>query len=573
MKKITWDLSSLYQNYEQVDKDIELIKTLTSKFTTDYHEKLSTLTSQQLAQAIGEFETIIEMLGRVMSYVYLEFATDDSNGVTLNKYQTITSKIEEDLIFFELELAKLEEDTLAMHIVYIPKYAFYLESIKKQKKYQLPLPSEKILLKKELTSSSAWSRLFDEYIGKIEFSYQGEKKSEEEILTLLYNKDRDVRKAASISLTKGLKKHSHVLTYIYNMVRADLRIEGEIRGYESPEISRHLDNKITQSSVDSLVVTALNNTDIVADYYKQKAKILGIKKLKDYDRYAPISKSTKKIPFSQAKELVLNAFKNFDEELYTIAKKAFKENWIDVYPKSGKRGGAFSHPTVTTAHPYVLLNYTDGIRDIFTVAHELGHAIHQYLSREVGYINFDTPLTTSETASVFAEMLLFDYIKDKFPAQELQSIYASKLEDIFATLYRQIIFTTFERRVHENKGELKTEEISAIWMSENKKMFGSSVELTENYSYWWSYIPHFIHTPFYCYAYSYGQLLVLSLYALYKESGEAFIPKYKQFLSSGGSRSPKELISVFGFDIEDSAFWELGIKEVRKLLKEFKDGN
>ena len=573
MNTINWDLSSIYQNYEQVDKDIELIKSLSTQFTTQYQEKLSTLTSQQLNQAIGEFETILEMLGRVMSYVYLEFATDDSNGVTLNKYQTITTQIEEGLIFFELELAKLEEDTLAMHIVYIPKYAFYLESIKKQKKYQLPLPSEKILLKKELTSSSAWSRLFDEYIGKIEFKYNGEIKSEEEILSLLYNKKRAVRKAASISLTKGLKKHSHVLTYIYNMVRADLRIEGEIRGYESPEISRHLDNKITQSSVDSLVVTALNNTDIVADYYKQKAKILGIKKLKDYDRYAPISKSTKKIPFSEAKELVLNAFKNFDEELYTIAKKAFDENWIDVYPKSGKRGGAFSHPTVTKAHPYVLLNYTDGIRDIFTVAHELGHAIHQYLSRQVGYINFDTPLTTSETASVFAEMLLFDYIKDKFPKKELQSIYASKLEDIFATLYRQIIFTTFEREVHENKGELKTEEISTIWMNENKKMFGSSVELTENYSYWWSYIPHFIHTPFYCYAYSYGQLLVLSLYALYKESGEDFIPKYKQFLSSGGSRSPKELISVFGFDIEDSAFWELGIKEVRKLLKEFKNGN
>jgi oligoendopeptidase F len=240
-------------------------------------------------------------------------------------------------------------------------------------------------------------------------------------------------------------------------------------------------------------------------------------------------------------------------------------------PKKAKRGGAFSHPSVTTSHPYVLLNYTYSLRDVFTIAHELGHAIHQYLSRGVGYINFDTPLTTSETASIFAEMLLFESIKNTLDTDELKSLYSSKLEDIFATLYRQVIFTTFEREIYKNEKELSSDDYSKIWMEQNQKMFGNSVKLTKNYSIWWSYIPHFIHSPFYCYAYAYGQLLVLTLFRLYKNKTPNFNQTYIKFLSSGGSKSPSELIKMFGLDIEDDNFWQLGIDVIKELTQEFEE--
>lgn len=569
---MNWDLTALYKSEEELNDSIQKSLKDAKLFEHTYKEKIKELKAKEFIKVLDEYEEIFEGVGRAITYAFLIFATDSTKGGFFAKYQKLANEIEEKLLFFELEFNLLDEKKQDKIINKSKTKAFYLKSLKEQKKHQLTLAEEKIMLKKDLVSSSAFSRLFDEHLSKLKFKLGDKEVSEEEVLSELYSSDRNKREEASISLSEGLKPHLNLLAYIFNMVKTDLKIDCDIRSYESVEAPRHISNKISQRSVDALIESTTKHFEIVNEYYKIKAKLLGYDKLYDYDRYAPIEGGENNYDFEKSKEIVLNAFKNFDERFYEIALKAFDEKWIDVYPKENKRGGAFSHGATPNTHPYVLLNHTDGRRDLFTLAHELGHAIHQYLSRDVGYLSADTPLTTAETASVFAEMIVFDYIKSNLKDKELISLYASKLEDIFATLFRQIIFTTFERRVHAKDGELSIEEFSEFWYEENAKMFGDSVELGENYKIWWSYIPHFIHSPFYCYAYSYGQLLVLALYGLYKsEILDDFKDKYIEFLSSGGSKSPKELIELFKFDIEDVEFWEIGIDEVKTILNEFKD--
>jgi len=568
-----WDLAPLYKNSEELDIDIEKTKNLAIKFENSYKTKLNSLDKNEFIKSLNGYENILEGLGRCLTYAFLIFATDSNKGGFLAKYQKLGNDIEEKLLFFELEFNEISKDKQDEIIKISGIKSFYLENLQKEKKFQLTLKEEKILLKKDLTSSSAFSRLFDEHTSRLKFNFQGKEVSEEIVLSELYNADREIRKEASESLTNGFKPSLNILAYIFNMIKTDLKIECDIRDYSSVEEPRHLSNKISKQSVDALIDATMDNTKIVKDYYQLKKEILKIDTIYDYDRYAPIGNSKDEYDYEKSKKIVLDAFKNFDEEFYQIAKKAFDENWIDVYPKENKRGGAFSHSAVPSAHPYVLLNHTNRRRDVFTLAHELGHAIHQYLSQEVGYLCSDTPLTTSETASIFAEMMVFDYIKNGLSKEESISLYGGKLEDIFATLFRQITFTTFERGVHSFENELNVDDFNKIWYEENQKMFGDSVELTENYKTWWCYIPHFIHSPFYCYAYSYGQLLVLALYGLYKNSKDkiSFKDNYKTFLKAGGSKSPKELISLFGFNIDDKEFWNIGLKEIYRLVDEFKN--
>lgn len=392
----------------------------------------------------------------------------------------------------------------------------------------------------------------------------------------MHHPQRNIRKEAQKIFSKKLRKSRHLLSYILNMVRKDVRISQELRGYERPESFRHLQNAATQKSVDKLIEVVNGHFSIVGEYYEIKKALLGLKELKDYDRYAPLAIKGEELAYQEALGLVLQSFGQFSKEFKNIASKALKKGWIDSHPSPHKRGGAFSHGSVPSAHPYVLLNYTQTRRDAFTIAHEFGHMIHQELSKTQGYLNMDTPLTTAETASVFAEMLLFNSLKTKLSKQELVALYAGKLEDIFSTLFRQVVMTNFERRIHDEREELKPEAFDRIWREENEKMFGQSVSLSKNYDGWWCYIPHFVHSPFYCYAYSYGQLLVLALFGLYKsqktaKGREKFIQKYVEFLSLGGSKSPKELIASFGLNIESDRFWLIGMNEVQKMFNEFKE--
>ena len=564
-----WNLKDLFADEKAASVYLQALQESAVKFRAHYENKLATLKNAEFQNALKEFERVAQGIAKVMSYAYLCFAKDTAQGAFYAKFENECKKVEENLLFFELEISEFEDKKAQNLIKACAGYEFYLHNLIKNKKHKLSKKEERVMLFMSSTGASAFARLFDETMSRIRVPFGDEKLSEEEILSKLYSNDRNARKIAAKNFTKVLKKNAPLLTYIFNMIKAERKSIGELRGYKNAEESRHISNQITQASVDSLIATTEKNFHLVSTFYERKRRILGLKTLKDYDRYAPVGKDIS-VEYKEVQKIVLKAFEAFSSEFASIAKEAFSGGWVDVYPKERKQGGAFSHSAVSDVHPFVLLNYTGRRRDLFTLAHELGHTIHQKLSYEVSFLNQDTPLTTAETASVFAEMLVFDYMKGTLKKDELIGLYAAKLEDIFATLYRQINFTTFEREIHAQNGELSEAEFGEIWLKESKKMFGKSVKLSPHYKLWWSYIPHFIHTPFYCYAYAYAQLLVLALYGLYK-SGKCkdFKARYLQMLRLGGSKSPKELVGLFGFDIEDKNFWQLGIKEIEKLVGEF----
>ncbi len=563
-----WDLNAIFKSTKEVDRFADDLKIRAEIFEREHNGKVAKISD--IESVMREYEGICEGLARIATYTFLLFAKDTKNGATYAKYELIANEIQSIVVFFEVEFAKLDDKTAQKFIAKSTHYKYYLSKIFAQKKHALSKLEEKIILKLSPVGANAFSRLFDEHISKMRFVLDSQVLNEEEILSKLHDKSRVVRKKAQKAMTKNLKKSAHILSYIINIIKKDTAICCDLRGYEKPESFRHIDNQISQKSVDSMINIVESNFELVHRYYRLKSRLLGIKKLKDFDRYAPLDfEKNGAIPYAQAKDLVLQTYADFSPTFGKIAQNAFKNGWVDSHPCNDKRGGAFSHGATPQSHPFVLLNYTGGRRDIFTIAHEFGHAIHQELSKSVGYLNMDTPLTTAETASVFGEMLLFDKMKQKLRGKELTALYAGKIEDIFSTLFRQVVMTNFERRIHAESDELSIEKLSEIWQSENAKMFGDSLKLTKNYALWWSYIPHFIHSPFYCYAYSYGQLLSLALFGLYKNDKKDFVPKYTEFLSAGGSKSPKDLVKIFGFDIEDTAFWKFGINEVKKLLSEF----
>ncbi|KGI55519.1 M3 family oligoendopeptidase [Campylobacter sp. MIT 97-5078] len=567
--KENWNLKHLFENENELEKAIQETQKQSEAFKQNYKNKLEMFSCQDFEKVIKEYEKLLIKVGKIMTYAYLNFASDTSKGSFLAKCENECKQSEENLLFFELEFCELNEVKSKEFANNLKEYSFYLNNLLKNKKHKLSQKEERIILNLSNTGAQAFSRLFDESLARLKIPFENELLSEEEILSKMSNADRKVRKKAAKAFSKALEKNAPLLTYIYNMIKTERASICKLRGFKNAEEPRHLSNQISQNSVDALINCTEKNFDLVSKFYKKKKQILGFKTLKDYDRYAPIGKDVS-MEFSEAKSIVLKAFKNFSPAFFNIANEAFEKEWIDIYPKEGKRGGAFSHSATPDTHPYILLNYTKKRRDLFTLAHELGHTIHQKLSYNVSYLNQDTPLTTAETASVFAEMLVFDLLKKELKKDELIGLYAAKIEDIFATLYRQINFTTFERKIHAHTEELSTKKINEIWMQESKKMFQDSVILGKRYASWWSYIPHFIHSPFYCYAYAYAQLLVLALYGLYKSKKcENFTELYIKMLSLGGSKDPKELIGMFGFDIEDKYFWDIGIKEIKKLVDEF----
>ena len=567
-----WNLKPLFESKEILENNIQENIKNSQKFEDKYKNQMASLQPLEFEKMLREYEGICENLSCVMTYAYLCFAANTKEGAFLSKCEMEVNKAQEKLLFFEIEFNALPNNIQSAFIKQCKKHSYFLELLAKNAKHQLTLPEEKVLLKMQPVGVDSFKRLFDEHLSALRFKFQDKEVSEEEVLSLLYDKNRETRKEAAQSLSETLSKNLELLAYIYNVVRKDLKISAELRGYSNLEESRHIDNQITQKSVDIMVQTINDSVGVVEEYYKLKTQLLGLETLYDYDRYAPLLCSEdSEFSYEESKKLVLETFLEFSPRFYEIAKCAFDEGWIDSHPRENKRGGAFSHGAVPSVHPYLMLNHTNRRRDVFTMAHELGHTIHQYLSYGVGYLNADTPLTTAETASVFAEMLLFEKLKNMLSREEKIALYASKLEDIFATLFRQNVFTNFERRVHQKEGELSVDEFSQIWQEENQKMFGKSVVLTQNYSCWWSYIPHFIHTPFYCYAYSYGQLLVMALFGVYRKEGQDFVNKYEKFLSLGGSQSPRELVGIFGLDIEDDDFWKIGICEVKRLMQGLKE--
>jgi len=580
---IKWDLSDLYSGLEdsRIERDTKGLMKRSAAFEKKYRGKINskTITAPALLKAVSELESISEQIGKLLSFAYLKFAADTArpeHGAFLQKIQEKATEARKYLMFFELEWVALS-DSKARKLMGDSKlshYRHFLEQERKYKPHRLSEPEEKILDEKANTGSRAFRRLFDEVLNNIRFKVRLDGKiqslSETETLALLYDPGRAKRKAAAEGLTEGLLANAHVLTFIFNTLVQDHAVSDRLRSFSYPMESRHLDNEIDRATVDALITSCEKNYGMVAKYYKLKKRLLGLKKFYDYDRYAPLFSDSKAIGYGEGKKIILSSFDVFSPKMSEIAGKFFEKNWIDAETRDGKRGGAFSHGTVPSAHPYVFMNYTGRLRDVMTLAHELGHGVHQYLSRKQGYFQSNTPLTTAETASVFAEMLVFHKLTEtvKDPKTRL-SLVCSKLEDIFATVFRQVVLTRFEESLHtarRERGELRQEDIDKLWVQANKPMFGDSVELTENYSHWWLYIPHFIHSPFYCYAYSFGELLVLALYHKYLNEGNKFVPRYIELLSSGGSEAPEKLLERVGVNIKDPGFWQGGLDLLKDMV-------
>ena len=580
---VRWNLADLYAGVDDPALDADLAAALerANAFAERYRGRVAELAAAELAEAVDEYESLQEPVGRAGAFVGLLFAADTSDprhGARMQSVQERSSEIHNALVFFELEWVALEEDA-AKRLLEDPALAarrHLLGSLRRYKPHVRSEAEEQLLEQTANTGRRAFSRLFDEVMGDARFTVEleggSQEVSEEEVLSLLYEPDRTTRRAGAAALTKGLHERTRVLSFIFNTLVHDKTVDDRLRRYEDPMDARNLANEIDGASVRALIDACVRQYPLVARYYRMKGRLLGIPDLKDYDRYAPVPGAEGRREWAEARELVLSAYADFAPAMAEVAQRFFDERWIDAELRPGKRGGAFSASTVPSAHPYVMLNYTGNLRDVMTVAHELGHGVHQYLARDRGLFEQDTPLTTAETASVFGEMIVFRrLLREESDPRIRLALLCGKLEDAFATVFRQVAMTRFEQQLHaarRGEGELAPDRIGELWMEANREMFGDSVELTEDYRCWWLYIPHFVHTPFYCYAYAFGELLVLALIRRYDEEGDAFVPRYLELLASGGSASPPALLARVGLDITDPAFWDGGLALLGELVDE-----
>ena len=575
--EILWKLSDLYKMSDdpQVDADIGWCEEEAKEIRKGFSGRVAELTAAELLSLVQRLERLETMLGRIATFAFLNFTTQTQNaaaGAFLQKIKEAGSRIGRETVFFELEWSKADEKTASSLLdkEIIGHYRHHLASMRRYARHLLSAAEETLLIEKSPVGRSSWTNLFEKVMGHLKFGET--QRSEEEVLTDLYNPDRDVRAKAADELTEGLKSQLHILTHIFNTLLAEKMIDDRLRKYDSWVSSMNLYNELSDQTVEVLVDAVTSRYDIVQRYYRLKKGLLGLDTLYDYDRYAPLPHlPTASVSWPDCKEMVLTAFHDFSPDMAGIAEQFFSREWIHAPLLDGKRGGAFAHPCVPEVHPYVMVNYTGSLRDISTVAHELGHGVHQFLAAKMGYYNSSTTLVLAETASVFAELLLFNsQLKLLASAEERKAFICQKLESIFATVFRQVSMNRFEHLAHNGrraKGELASEELSAHWLATQRAMFSDSVSLREDYGIWWSYIPHFLSTPGYVYSYAFGELLVLALYNLYREEGASFVPKYLTLLGAGGSNTPYELLKPFGVNLDDPTFWQGGLATIDEMLK------
>ena len=580
---IRWDLSDLYGGPDdpRIDADLDRALERAEAFAGLHRGRVGSLDAAGLALALDELEAISELVGRAGAYSGLLFAQDTGHprhGALLQHVQQRSSAIHNVLVFFELEWVGLG-DAEATALLADPALAarrHYLENSRRYRPHVLGEKEEQILEDLANTGTRAWSRLFDEVMAAARFPLEEDggtrELCEEEVLALLYHPERERRRAAAQSLSEGLRANSRVLGYVFNVLTQDKATRDRLRSYRHAKQSRNLANEIDDATVEALLAAAERGFPTVARYYRLKAKLLGLPRLEDFDRYAPIAQTESHRSFDEARSIVIDAYADFSPRMAEVAGLFFEKRWIDAELRPGKRGGAFSASTIPSVHPYVLLNYTGNLRDVMTVAHELGHGVHQYLARHQGLFQQDTPLTTAETASVFGEMLVFRRLlaQEGDPRVRL-ALLCGKLEDAFATVFRQVVMTRFEEKLHatrRSEGELAIARVNGLWLEANRPMFGDAVQLSDDYGWWWLYIPHFVHSPFYCYAYAFGELLVLALLRRFDEAGEAFVPEYLELLAAGGSRPPPELLARLDLDITDPDFWDGGLEVLDAMVGE-----
>jgi oligoendopeptidase F len=583
---VSWDLGDLYKTVDdpRIEGDLAEARRRAEAFEAAYRGKIDVPggpAPDLLRIALEELESLSEQMDRPAVYAGLLHAakTDDPRrGALLARTREQRTVINKHLIFFDLEWVKLSDDT-ARALLQTPqlmKYRHYLDQKRAWRPHYLSEPEEKVLDEKNNTGRAAFVRLFDETIASMRFPVEREGRVEQlslqQVSSKLYEPDREVRRAAAAGWTKGLQENARLLTYIFNTLVLDHHSDCTLRHFDGPMGPRNLANEISDQVVDALMTAAERHHGTVQRYYRLKGRLLGIEPLYDYDRYAPIFPDQPACDWEQGRRTVLESYEAFSPRAGEVVREFFDRRWIDAELREGKRGGAFSSSAVPSVHPYILMNWTDKLRDVMTLAHELGHGLHQYLSRRVGYLQCDTPLTTAEMASVFGEMLTFQRLQQLYPEPRTRlAMLCSKIEDGFATVFRQVVLTRFEQLLHkarQERGELTTEQVNELWLEANRPMHGDAVRLTDGYAWWWLYIGHFIHVPFYCYAYAFGELLVLALVQKYKQEGPAFVPRYLDLLSAGGSEAPHVLLARLGVDVTDPGFWELGLRLLDDMVAE-----
>jgi oligoendopeptidase F len=580
-----WNLTHLYPGIgsEPFRDDLARAEAECKAIAEAYRGKLEDVAkgadaSAELGAAVQRLEAVEDLLGRLMSYAGLVYSGDTTDPVRAKFYGDTQERLtaaSSELLFFGLELNRIDDTVMnaAMASPPLAHYRPWIEDLRKDKPFQLEDRLEKLFHEKSVTGRSAWNRLFDETIASLRFTVRGEELPIEPTLNKLQDTDATVRKDASDALAATFKANVRTFTLISNTLAKDKEISDRWRGFEDVADSRHLANRVEREVVEALVAAVREAYPRLSHrYYAIKAKWFGKDKLDHWDRNAPLPKVEQRtIPWDEARDTVLSAYSAFAPPMADIARRFFDEGWIDAPTRPGKAPGAFAHPTVPSAHPYVLLNYQGKPRDVMTLAHELGHGVHQVLAAPNGALMAPTPLTLAETASVFGEMLTFRRLLDQTtnPTQR-KAMLAAKVEDMINTVMRQIAFYSFERKVHleRRNGELTSDQLCELWMSVQDESLGPSIRLGPGYETFWTYIPHFIHSPFYVYAYAFGDCLVNSLYGVYERSNEGFVDRYFALLSAGGTKHYSELLAPFGLDASDPSFWQIGLGMIERLISE-----
>lgn len=578
-EQVRWDLSDLYDSADApaLAQDMQRAREMASEFSQKYKNKLAYMNAAELREALQNYEAIQDLMARIGSFAYLSWTTnteDPALGKLVQQTNELGAELGQQLVFFDIEwLALSEEDAeVLINDEKLSGYTHYLKTSRAFKPYILSEEQEQLLSAKSVTGRQAWTRYFDETLGAARFNLDGKELTEQEVLSKLHQPDRELRKRAAASLTEGFRDMNRSLTFIFNTLLADKATNDKLRGYKSWVSSRNLSNEIKDETVEHLVGAVTDAYPLAQRYYKLKGRLLGLEQLQDYDRYAPLLSTESTISWNQARKTVLQAYESFHPEMGQVAGKFFEHSWIDAAIRPGKRGGAYSASTADSVHPYVFMNYDGSVRDVQTLAHELGHGVHQYVSRVQGPLQSGTPLTTAETASVFGEMLVFqDLLAGLESDEERLALLLGKIDDSMATVFRQVSMNRFEDAIHtarREEGELTSGRFGELWMKTQRELYGESVHLNEHYALWWSYIPHFLHTPGYVYAYAFGELLVLSLYEKYRQQPEGFAERYMEILRAGGSESPEALTARMGVDINERAFWQEGLGLIEKLVAE-----
>ncbi|MFL5862516.1 MAG: M3 family oligoendopeptidase [Solirubrobacteraceae bacterium] len=574
-----WDLSALVDGDEGqgVTRQLDEARERATAFSTRYAGTIATLDARGLSEAMRELGTISELVGKAGSYASLRFATDTadaSRGALLQLVQERATEIETKLLFFELEWAALDDERAA-ELLAVQDLSFcehYLRSARRYRPHLLSEPEETIMAEKAISAESAWARLFGELVAALRVPVEAQEVPLDVALSRLQDSDRETRRTVADAVSSALEPGLRTRAFIYNTLVHDKAVDDRLRSYPHWLAGRNLANEASDESVMALIQAVRGRFDIPQRWYTLKARLLGIDRLADYDRSAPVLPEDVTFSYAESRELVLDTYEAFSPEAGRVVRRFFDEQWVDAPVRPHKRGGAFCAYTVPSVHPYVLLNFTARRRDVLTMAHELGHGLHAALAQPQGVFHQSTPLTLAETASVFGEALVFGRMLEAAPDDDARlSLLAERIDGAIATVFRQMAMNRFEHLVHtrrRSEGELSVERICESWVESQSELFGDSVQMTEDYRMWWSYVPHFINTPGYVYAYAYGQLLALSVYSRYLTEGKSFAPDYLKLLSAGGSRTPEELGAMVGIDLADPGFWDQGLALVEQQLRD-----